>query len=162
MINQIYLLSHTLSSTCFHVFQNDKGFHDLWRPRPMQDCNGCDDEHKTRKCSLLIPFSLHLKDICTSGSSLSSKNTHIYTHSEGSFIYKWNYNISVECSQTFTPFWSIKTAVPVEISWYSFRVFSCAYPTVISSIPGKSFHFPFPYFVIFILWYFPFHVVGFL
>ena len=27
------------------------------------------------------------------------------------------------------------------------RVFSCAYPTVISSISGKSFHFPFPYFV---------------
>ena len=40
------------------------------------------------------------------------------------------------------------TAVPVEISRYSFRAFSCAYPTVISSISGKSFHFPFPYFVI--------------
>ena len=33
-------------------------------------------------------------------------------------------------------------------------------PFVISSIPGKSFHFPFPYFVIFVLRYFPFHVVG--
>ena len=42
---------------------------------------------------------------------------------------------------------------------YSFRVSSCACPTVISSIFGKSFHFPLPYFVIFILRYFPFHVV---
>ena len=32
--------------------------------------------------------------------------------------------------------------------------FSCACPTVISSICGKSFHFPFPYFVIFVLRYF--------
>jgi len=30
--------------------------------------------------------------------------------------------------------------------------------TVISSIFGKSFHFPFPYFVLFVLWYFPLHV----
>ena len=37
--------------------------------------------------------------------------------------------------------------------------FSCAYPTVISSISGKSFHFPFPCFVIFVLRYFPFHVI---
>ena len=34
-------------------------------------------------------------------------------------------------------------AVPIEISRYSFRVFSCACPSVISSISGKSFHFPF-------------------
>ena len=32
--------------------------------------------------------------------------------------------------------------MPVEISRYSFRVFVCACPSVISSIPGKSFHFP--------------------
>ena len=37
-----------------------------------------------------------------------------------------------------------KTAVPVEISRYSFCVFVCACPSVISSIPGKRFHFPFP------------------
>ena len=37
--------------------------------------------------------------------------------------------------------------------------FLCVYSSVISSISGKSFHFPFPYFVIFILRYFPFHVV---
>ena len=36
--------------------------------------------------------------------------------------------------------------------------FPCAYPSAISPISGKSFHFPFPYFVIFILRYFPFHV----
>ena len=51
-------------------------------------------------------------------------------------------------SQTFTLFRLLKTAVPVEISRYSFTVFSCAYPSVISSISGKIFHFPFPYFVI--------------
>ena len=37
--------------------------------------------------------------------------------------------------------------MPVEISRYSFRVFVCACPFVISSIPGKSFHFTFPLFV---------------
>ena len=52
--------------------------------------------------------------------------------------------IFVVCSQTFTLFRLIKMAVPVEISRYSFRVFVCACPSVISSIPGKSFHFPFP------------------
>ena len=38
--------------------------------------------------------------------------------------------------------------MPVEISRYSFHVFLCAYPIVISSISGKSFHFPFPSFVV--------------
>jgi hypothetical protein len=38
-------------------------------------------------------------------------------------------------------------------------VFVCAFPLEISSIFGKSFPFPFPYFDLFILWYFPFHVV---
>ena len=52
--------------------------------------------------------------------------------------------IFVVCSQTFTLFQMRKTAVPVEISRYSFRVLVCACPFVISSIPGKSFHFPFP------------------
>ena len=52
--------------------------------------------------------------------------------------------IFVVCSQTFTLFWLRKLAVPVEISRYSFRVFVCACLFVISSIPGKSFHFPFP------------------
>ena len=41
----------------------------------------------------------------------------------------------------------------------SFRMFLCACPSVISSIFGKSFHFPFPYFVLFVLRYFPFHMV---
>ena len=49
--------------------------------------------------------------------------------------------------------------MPVEIFWLSFHVFVCACPTVISSIFGKSFHFPFVYFVLFVLQYFPFHVV---
>ena len=41
-------------------------------------------------------------------------------------------------------------------------VFVCVFvclSTMISSIFGKSFHFPFPYFVLFIFRYFPFHVV---
>jgi len=37
-------------------------------------------------------------------------------------------------------------------------VFVCL-STAISSIFGKSFYFPFPYFVLFVLRYFPFHVV---
>ena len=49
--------------------------------------------------------------------------------------------IFVECSETFTLFRLKKTAVPVEISRYSFRLFVCACPSVISSIPGKSFRF---------------------
>ena len=58
--------------------------------------------------------------------------------------------IFVVCSQTFTLFLLIKAAMPLEISRYSFCVFSCACPSVISSISGKSFHFPFPYFAILI------------
>ena len=42
----------------------------------------------------------------------------------------------MDCSQSFTLFRLKKTAVPVEISQYSFRVFVCACPFVISSIPG--------------------------
>ena len=42
------------------------------------------------------------------------------------------------CSQTFTLFRLIKTAVPVEISWYSFCVLACACPSVISSISDIS------------------------
>ena len=38
-------------------------------------------------------------------------------------------------------------------------MFTCVCPMVISSIFGKSFHFPFPYFVLFVLRYFPFHMV---
>ena len=67
--------------------------------------------------------------------------------------------VFVVCSQTFTLFRLRKTSVPVEIPRYSFRVFVCACPLLISSIPGKSFYFPFPYFVIFVLQYFPFHMV---
>ena len=37
-------------------------------------------------------------------------------------------------------------------------MFVCACPSVISSIFGKSFRFSFPYFVIFVLRYFPFHL----
>ena len=65
------------------------------------------------------------------------------------------------CLQTFALFWLREKAVPDEILRYSFRVFSCACPTVITSISGKSLHFPFPYFVIFVLRCFPFHMVSF-
>ena len=61
-------------------------------------------------------------------------------------------------SHTFILFWLRKTAVTVEIFQLSFRVFACAFPMVISSIFGKSFLFPFPYFVLFVLRYFPFLV----
>ena len=55
--------------------------------------------------------------------------------------------IFVVCSRAFTLFWSRKTSVTVKIFWLSFCVFMCAFPPVISSIFGKSFPFPFPYFV---------------
>ena len=58
--------------------------------------------------------------------------------------------IFVVCSHTFTLFWLRKTAMSVKIFQFSFRVFACACPTVIYSIFGKSFHFPFPCFVLFI------------
>ena len=82
--------------------------------------------------------------------------THKYTETVSRY-FDWHGSLSqskeskccdtvfVVCSKTFTLFWLRKTAVPVEISRYSFRVFVCACPFVISSIPGKSFHFPFPY-----------------
>ena len=66
--------------------------------------------------------------------------------------------IFVVCSHTFTLFWLRNTAVNVKIFWLSFHVFTCAFPTVVSAIFGKSFPFPFLYFVLFILRYFPFHV----
>ena len=44
-------------------------------------------------------------------------------------------------------------------NFVSVCVFVCL-STVISSIFGKSSHFPFPYFVLFVLRYFPFHVVS--
>ena len=58
--------------------------------------------------------------------------------------------IFVMCSHTFIIFWLSKTAVTIEIFWSSFRVFACAFPTVISSSFGKGFPFPFTYFVLFI------------
>ena len=36
--------------------------------------------------------------------------------------------------------------------------FPCVYPSVISSISGKSFHFPFPYFVFYVLRYIIAHI----
>ena len=66
----------------------------------------------------------------------------------------------VMCSHTFTLFSLRKTAVSIKIFWLSSRVFLCSCLTVISSIFGKNFHFPFPYLVLFILQYFPFHVVS--
>ena len=69
--------------------------------------------------------------------------------------------IFVMCSHTFTLFWLRKTSVTVKISWFSFRVFACTFLPEISSI-FVSFPFPFLYFVLFILRYFPFHVVWYL
>ena len=56
--------------------------------------------------------------------------------------------IFVMCSHTFILFWLRKTSVTVKLFWLSFRVFASAFPTVISSIFGKSFPFPFPNFVL--------------
>ena len=48
--------------------------------------------------------------------------------------------------------------VSTRLRWHVFVCLS----TMISSIFGKSFHFSFPYFVLFVLRYFPFHVVSYL
>ena len=63
------------------------------------------------------------------------------------------------CSLTFTLFWLRKISVTVEIFLLSFRAYACVFPLEISSICGKSFPFPFSYFVLFILRYFLFNVV---
>ena len=44
--------------------------------------------------------------------------------------------------------WREFLSQPVEIFRLSFCVFVCACPAVTSSIFGKSFHFPFPYFIV--------------
>ena len=79
----------------------------------------------------------------------SPNERHIQTH--GSLI-----KICWGSQQSFS---NRKTAVIVKIFQLSFRVFACAFPMEISSIFGKSFPSPFPYFVLFVLRYFPFHVV---
>ena len=55
--------------------------------------------------------------------------------------------IFVVYSCTFALFWLRKTSVTVKIFWISFCVFVCAFPSEVSSIFGKNFPFPFPYFV---------------
>ena len=57
--------------------------------------------------------------------------------------------ILVVCSHTFT-FWLRKKSVTVKIFQICFCVFACVFPLEISSIFGKSFPFPFPYFVLYI------------
>ena len=81
---------------------------------------------------------------------LNQKRANVCEHTMATFVM---------CSQTFALFWLRKMGVPVKIFRYSFRV-----PVLqwISSIFGKSFHFPFSYFVIFVLRYFPFLVVSYI
>ena len=52
-----------------------------------------------------------------------------------------------------------KTSEIIEIYQISFHFYVCAFPPEISSFFGKSFPFLFTFFVLSILWYFPFHVV---
>ena len=63
---------------------------------------------------------------------------------------RWHHSdaIFVVCSHTFTLFWLRKTSETFEIFRWSFHVFTCAFPSVISSIFGKSFPFPFACFVL--------------
>ena len=92
---------------------------------------------------LFIPF---IPIFMLSGEESTSDNfpPSILSQPPGGTFHKLSSDaILVVCSQTFALFWLIKMAVPVKIFRCSFRVFSCACPTVISSISGKSFHFPF-------------------
>ena len=54
-------------------------------------------------------------------------------------------------------FWLRNSSVIVKTYQWNFFMFICAFSS--GDLFIKSFHFPFPYFVIFVLWYFPFHVV---
>ena len=67
----------------------------------------------------------------------SPKNRHTQTLGNCIEIFR-------QARPSFSIFWFRKTAVPVKISRYSFRVFVCVCPLVISSIRGKSFNFPLP------------------
>ena len=66
--------------------------------------------------------------------------------------------ILVMCSHTFHPCCVFTYICSKYFDFVSMCVFVCL-STVNSSIFGQSSHFAFPYFVLFILWYFPFHVV---
>ena len=67
---------------------------------------------------------------------------------DGTFQTLSNDTIFVVSSHTFTLFWLRKSSVTIKIFWISFRVFVCVFSPEISSIFGKSFPFPFPYFVL--------------
>ena len=56
-------------------------------------------------------------------------------------------NIFTVCSHKFTLFWLRKISMIVKIFLINFCVFVSAFPQEISSFFGKSFSFPFPYFV---------------
>ena len=60
---------------------------------------------------------------------------------------RWHVAPSLSCVyiHSFSSDWERRQTV--KIFWLNFRVFACAFPTAISSISGKSFPFPFPYFV---------------
>ena len=76
-------------------------------------------------------------------------------------MYKTNQHGNKKCSEYYY-FNSVKHSaiMIVKIFLISFRVFVCSFPPGISSIFGKSFPFPFPHFVLSILWYFHFHVIN--
>ena len=82
--------------------------------------------------------------------------TSVFINQKRMNVCEWTHDkddiIFVMCSLTFTLFWLRNTTVTVKVFWLSFHVFTCICPTVITSIFGKSFEFPFPYFVLFILW----------
>ena len=95
---------------------------------------------------------LNLNNLMVTAVFLNQKRVNLWEHMTRS-----SDAIFIVCSQTFTLFWLIKTAVTVEIFWLSFHVLVLRWYL---QFFGKSFHFPFPYFVFFVLWYFPFHVVS--
>ena len=86
--------------------------------------------------------------------SLSEKSKCMWTHGKDGTTWA-RCAIFTMCLQIFTLFWLRKTSVVVEIYQISFRVFVCAFHPEISLFFGKNF----PFFVLSILRYFPFHMI---
>ena len=95
--------------------------------RNWRDHRGIDTQKHTE--TVLRYFDWHGR-LCQSEESKCS-----WTHAKMASLESWwkvpPWHLCV-CLQTFTLFRLTKTAVPVEISRYSFRVFLCVYPSVTS------------------------------
>ena len=87
----------------------------------------------------------------------SEDSKFMWTHSKDSVTSHHLYHVFTYTYSLLTE----KESVIVKIYQISFCVFVCAFPPEISSFFGKNFPFLFPFFVLSVLQYFPFHMVRF-